>query len=108
MTDISKRVVFLVVAICAIVAALVVVFVRQAASQPVKNYEGYLAPVYSPDGQHVYFVVRQTRGSAKEKRTGDLFFRSSEYTVSVEKDTFSLNRLHVQSGQVKELIRLSP
>lgn len=47
-------------------------------------------------------------GTAKETRTGDFFFRSSKFDVFVAKDTFSLKRVHVQSGQVEELIRLSP
>ena len=109
MTHTSKRAVLSVVAICAVLAALVVAFVRGAVSQRgVKTHEGYFAPVYSPDGQHVYFVERRTMGTADETRSGDLFFSSSKYDVSVEKDTFSLKRLHVQSGKVEELIRLSP
>jgi len=94
MTHISKRAVLLVVVICAVLAALVVAFVRGAVSQRgVKTYEGYFAPVYSPDGQHVYFVERRTIGTADETWSGDLFFSSSKYDVSVEKDTFSLKRL---------------
>lgn len=98
---ISKRLVLAVVAICAVIAALVVVFVRGVVSQRgTKIYEGYYAPVYSTDGKHVFFVERRTSGTADETESGGLFFGSSKFDVFVEKDTFSLKRLHVQSGQV--------
>src|ERR671913_420252 len=109
MTNTSKITVLSGVAICILVATLVVAFVGEAVSQGgPKSYEGYFAPVYSSDGQHVYFVERRTSGTFKETRSGDFLFRSSTYDSLVEKDTLSLKRLHVQSGQVEELIRFSP
>ncbi|HEU4769995.1 MAG TPA: hypothetical protein VFS77_21695 [Pyrinomonadaceae bacterium] len=107
MTVTSKSIVISALAISALLAALVVVFVRGAVSQRgTTSYEGYFAPVYSPDGQHVYFVERRTTGTARETKGTDLFFSAPEFDVSVETDTFSLKRLHVESGQVEELTRL--
>ena len=109
MTKFWKSIVVSSVVACALLAVVAWVFVRGAMSQRgMKSYEGYFAPVYSPDGQHVYFVERRTSGTAKEKRTGDFFFGSSTFDVFTAKDTFSLKRLHVQSGQIEELVRLSP
>jgi hypothetical protein len=109
MTDFSKSIVLSSVVTCALLAVLAWVGLRGAVSQRgLEHYEGYFAPVYSPDGQYVYFIERQTSGTVKETRTGDFFFSSSEFDSFVAKDTFSLRRLHVQSGQVEELIRLSP
>lgn len=105
----SKSIVILSVVICALLGVLAWAFVRGASIQRgVESFEGYFAPVYSPDGQHVYFVERRTSGTVKEMRTGDFFFGSSKFDVFVAKDTFSLKRLHVQSGQFEELVRLSP
>ena len=109
MTNFSKTIVLSSAVICALLAVLAWAYVRGAVSRPgVENYEGYFAPVYSPDGQYVYFVERRTSGTAKETRPTDLFFSSPKFDVSVAKDTFTLKRLHVQSGQVEELVHLSP
>ena len=109
MTYHSKRIVLLSVVTCAVLAAVAWAFVRGALGLGgAETYEDYFAPVYSPDGQYVYFVERRVNGSAHETRRGDLFFSSSKYDVFVEKDTFTLKRLHVQSGQIEELVRLSP
>jgi hypothetical protein len=109
MTNFSKSIVISSVVTCALLAVLACSYVRGAMSQRgVESYEGYFAPVYSPDGQYVYFVERRTNGTTKETRAGDFFFSSSKFDVFVAKDTFSLNRLNIQSGQVEELIRLSP
>lgn len=72
-----------------------------------ESYEGYFAPVYSPDGQYVYFVERQTRGDARVTDVGG-FFSDAKYDVFVAKDTFTLNRLNLATGRVEELIRLAP
>ena len=72
-----------------------------------ESYEGYFAPVYSPDGQYVYFVERQTRGDARVTEMGGLF-SDAKYDVFVAKDTFTLNRLNLATGRVEELIRLAP
>lgn len=109
MTDLSKSIVLLSVVTCALLAVLAWACVRGAVSQPgVESYEGYFAPVYSPDGQHVYFVERRTSGTAEQTQAADFLFSPAKFDVFVAKDTFSLKRLHVQSGQVEELIRLSP
>ena len=107
MTNLSKSIVLLSVATLAVLAW---VYVRGAVSQRgVQSYEGYFAPVYSPDGQYVYFVERRTSGTAKETRKADFIFGgSSTFDVFVAKDDFSLKRLHVQSEEVEELVRLSP
>ena len=72
-----------------------------------ESYEGYFAPVYSPDGQYVYFVERQTRGDARVTEMGGLF-SDAKYDVFVAKDTFTLNRLNLATGRVEELVRLAP
>ena len=109
MTATSKSIVLSGVVVGALLAALVVVFVRGAMSQRRgTSFEGYFAPVYSPDGQHVYFVERGISGTLKQTKGTDLFFSSPEFDVFVETDTFTLKRLHVQSGQVEDLIRLAP
>jgi hypothetical protein len=106
MTYLSKSIVLLSVVMCGLLTWSCVL--RAMNQGAVETYEGYFAPVYSPDGQYVYFVERRTSGTAKETRPSDFFFSSSTFDVFVAKDTFSLKRLHVQSGQVEELIRLSP
>jgi hypothetical protein len=109
MTATSKSIVLSGVVIGTLLAAVVVVFVRGAVSQRGgTSFESYFAPVYSPDGQHVYFVERRLNGTFKQTKEADLFFSSPEFDVSVETDTFVLKRLNVQSGQVEELIRLAP
>ncbi len=108
MTATSKSIVLSAVVIGVLLAGLVVVFVRGAVSQRGgTSFEGYYAPVYSPDGQHVYFVERRISGTVKETKGADLFFSSPEFDVFVETDTFSLKRLHIQSGEIEELIRLA-
>lgn len=109
MTHLSKSIVLSSVVTCALLALLAWACVRGVVSQPgEESYGGYFAPVYSPDGQNVYFVERHTSGTAKVTRPTDLFFSAPKYDVFVATDTFSLKRLHVQSGQVEELVRLSP
>lgn len=109
MTATSKSIVISAVAICALLAALVVVFVRGAVSQRGgTSFEGYYAPVYSPDGQYVYFVERRITGTVKATKGADLFFSSPEFDAFVQTDTFTLKRLHFQSGQVEDLIHLAP
>src|SRR6476469_4410466 len=109
MTDFSKSIVLSSVVTCALVAVLAWVGLRGAVSQRgLEHYEGYFAPVYSPDGQDIYFVERRTSGTVEQTQPPDLFFSAPKFDVLVAKDTFSLKRLHVQSGQVEELIRLLP
>lgn len=74
MTDTSKTAVLSGVAICAVLATLVVVFVRGAMSQrAVKSVEGYFSPIYSPDGQYVYFLERSTSGTVEQTSAPDIF-----------------------------------
>jgi hypothetical protein len=102
----SKSIVLFGVVICALLAVMAWVFVRGAASQD--SYEGYFAPVYSPDGEHVYFIERRSSGTVRLTKPPDLFFSAPEYDVSVAKDTFILKRLHIASGQIEELVHFSP
>ena len=110
MTNLLKRIVVPGLVACAMLVVVAWVCVRRVVSQRgVRSYEGYFAPVYSPDGQYVYFVERRTSGIARPMGPWDLMSLSSpKFDVSVEKDTFSLRRLHVQNGQIEELMRLSP
>jgi hypothetical protein len=102
----SKSLVLFGLIVCAVFAVLAWTFVRGAASQD--NYEGYFAPVYSPDGKHVYFIERRSSGIVQMTKPPGLFLSAPEYDVSVAKDTFSLKRLHVASGQIEELVHFSP
>ena len=110
MIKLLKRIVLPGLVACAMLAVVAWVCVRRVVSQRgVQSYEGYFAPVYSPDGQYVYFIERRTTGIARE--TGPLDFMSlssPEFNVVVGKDSFSLRRLHVESGRIEELIRFSP
>ena len=97
MTNFSKSIVLSSVVTCALLAVLTWAFVRGAVSERgVETYEGYFAPVYSPDGQDIYFVERSTSGTVKQTEPPDLFFSAPKFDVFVAKDTFSLKRLHVQ------------
>ena len=93
----------------AVLALLVVLFVRQAVSQrSVSSDEGYYSPVYSPDGQYVYFIERRASGSVTQTRPADFLFSPAEYDVQVAHDTYILKRMHVQKGETEELRRLPP
>ena len=109
MSHTSKTTVIWGVVICVLLAALVVgVFVRGAMSQRgVKSDEGYFAPVYSPDGQYVYFLERSTSGTV-EQTSAPALFSPAKFDVQVAKDRFILKRLHVENGQIEELRRLPP
>lgn len=109
MIHFSKSIVITGLVLCGVLVTLAWFCVRRVVSQPeVETYEGYYAPVYSPDGQYVYFVERSVGGTATQTRPTDLFFSAPKFDVSVATDVFSLKRLHIQSGQVEELVRLSP
>jgi hypothetical protein len=107
MTSHWKSIVLLSVVTCALIAVIALAYVR-VSKGAVETYEGYFAPVYSPDGQYVYFIERRTSGTARQTNKTDFFFGSAKFDVSVAKDSFSLKKLHVQSGEVEELIRFSP
>ena len=102
----SKTIVLVAVVIFALLGVVAWVLVR-AAVGGVQTSEGYFAPVYSPDGQYVYFVERRTSGTVRRVGPIDLF-SPSKFDVQVAKDNFSLKRLHVQSSQVEELIGFTP
>ena len=109
MTGIRRIVVLLGVVMCATIAALVVVFVRGAVSQRgVQSSEGYFAPVYSPDGQYVYFIERSTSGIVKQTRSADIMFTPSKFDVQMVDDRFILKRMHVGTGQTENLRSLPP
>ena len=102
LSHISKGIVLLIAGVCAQIGGRVW-------GVGVHTYEGYFAPVYSPDGQYVYFVERRTTGTARLiEAPGWIFGGVAKFAVSVGKDTFSLNRLNVQSSQIEELIIFSP
>ena len=109
MTVHFKSFVFLMVGACGLIAALAWAGVRAISQHGEQTYEGYFAPVYSPDGQYVYFIERRSNGVVKQTSRPSLFLDGGpKFAVSVAKDAFSLKRLHVQSGQVEELTALSP
>jgi len=105
----SKRIALLIGGACALLTLLAWIGMRVVGQFGAQTYEGYFAPVYSSDGQYVYFAERRVSGTAKAtKDPGFVFGGAPTYGVSVTKDTFSLQRLNVQSGQIEELIALSP
>ena len=109
MNSMSKSIVLLIAGACALFVVLAWVGVRVLGQLGGQTYEGYLAPVYSPDGQYVYFIDRRVSGTSRvTENPGFVFGGSPTYAVSVAKDTFSLRRLNVQSGKVEELVALSP
>lgn len=108
MNRFTKIVVLLSVVLCVLLGAGVWVWgSRVMRLFRIRNYDGYHAPVYSPDGRYVYFVERNTRGTAMVTNVRDLL-SSPKYDVSVDKDTFTLKRLHIESGRIEELTHLSP
>ena len=101
-----KSIVFLGVVLCALLAVVAFVFVRAAVSDD--SYEGYFAPVYSADGEYVYYIERRSSGTVRMTMPPDIFFSAPKYEVSVAKDSFTLKRLHVSSGNMEELAQFSP
>jgi hypothetical protein len=109
MTNISKTAGLSSAAVCALLATLLVAFVQEAVSQRTsQTFEGYYAPVYSPDGQYVYFVERYTSAVVEQTKPPDIFSTPPQFDVQVTQDTFFLKRLHVTNGQIEELRRLPP
>jgi len=105
----SKSIVILSVVICAVFTVLVVAYVLGAVRQRgLDSDEGFFSPVYSPDGQYVYFIQRNTSGTVVVTKPADLLFSPAELDVSVAKDSFVLKRMHVENGQTEELRRLPP
>ena len=103
----SKRTVLAAVAICAL-GVVAVVFVRGVMSQrTAKTYQAYFAPVYSPDGQYVYFIERSATGTLEQTGPSDIL-TPPRFNVSVARDTFMLKRIHVANRQIEELSRLPP
>lgn len=100
----------LIVGVCILlVAVLTWIGVRVVGQRGVQTYEGYFAPVYSPDGQYVYFVERRTSGTARQTSKPSIMLDAPpKFDVSVASDMFSLKRLHVQSGKIEELVTLPP
>ena len=68
MMVLPKSLVLSIVAGCALLGVLALFWVRRAESQTKQSYVGYFAPVYSPDGQYVYFVERSTRVRLRKHR----------------------------------------
>lgn len=92
--------------ICALLAVVALVLVRAAVSQD--SYEGYFAPVYSADGEFVYYIERRSSGDVRMTTPPDIFFSAPKYNVSVAKDSFTLKRLHIRSRKIEELAQFSP
>jgi hypothetical protein len=61
----SRSIVLLIIGACALFAVVAWVGVRVVGQFGVQTYEGYLAPVYSADGQYVYYVERRVSGTAR-------------------------------------------
>ena len=108
MTNTFTSVILSGVLICAVLVAVVVVFVRGAGSQHgVHSDQGYFSPIYSRDGKYVYFIERSTSGTVEQTSVPDLF-SPPKFDVQVAKDSFILKRMHVESGRIEELRRLPP
>ena len=105
----TKGIAILILAIGFVLTVATWALVRVTASFfGTESHEYYFAPVFSPDGQYVYFVERRVSGDVRLKEPGDLFFSAPKYDVTVAKDSFSLKKLHLQSRQVEELIGFTP
>lgn len=102
----SKSIVLLGLVIVVLFAAVAWTLVRGGRRQ--ESFEGYFAPVYSPDGQQVFFVERRSHGTVRQTQAPDLFFNPAHYDVFVAKDTFTLKRLDLQSGQIDDLVQFAP
>jgi hypothetical protein len=106
MAYLTKGITVSLVVACALTGVLGWFVVKRAQSQA--GYTAYYDPVYSPDGQYVYFVERRTNAKVKKTSDAGLFFEGAKFDVAVANDTFSLKRLQVQSGEVQDLIHLAP
>ena len=91
----SKR--FLLLFATVFVLVLVVLFYSQ-----VQEHEGYFSPVYSPDGNTVHFIHRESQGLVMG--FGWEFFTTPAH-VFVWRDRFSLRKLDPESGRVDILHR---
>ena len=89
-----------VIVLCILAAVVVLVGTTR-----IQDHEGYFSPVYSADGQFVYFIGRHTRGLV----TGwgwESF--SPPAHVFVWHDRFSLSRLELETGEVEVVTTLPP
>lgn len=68
-----------------------------------ESYTGYFAPVYSPDGLYVYYVVRDTRG--RINGPGMEFF-TPPAEVRVDADLFTIHRMNLSTGQDQTIASL--
>jgi hypothetical protein len=59
-------------------------------------YTGYFAPIFSPDGRDVYYVVRDTRG--RINGPGMEFF-TPPAEVRVDADLFTIHRIDLATGR---------
>ena len=71
----------------------------------VQTHDGFFSPVFGPDGRHVYFIGRHTRGLVAG--FGWEFFSPPAH-VFVWTDRFSLQRLSLATGEVDVLAPLPP
>ena len=70
----------------------------------IERHQGYFAPVWDADGQHIYVIERDTRGLIWG--LGWEFFTppANSYVIS---DRFVLGRLNIASGKLERLERFS-
>ena len=90
---------FLMLGAVLFLAVIVLVFSQ------VRSHEGYFSPVYSPDGNAVYFIHRESQGLVTG--LGWEFFSPPAH-VFVWSDRFSLRKLDTASGQIDILHRWPP
>ena len=71
----------------------------------IQRHEGYFSPVFSPDGRHVYFLTRETRGVVTGLGWESL---TPPAHVFVWSDQMSLRRLDVADGELEVVASLGP
>ena len=69
----------------------------------IQRHEGYFSPVFSPDGRHVYFLTRETRGVVTGLGWETL---TPPAHVFVWSDQMSLRRVDTAGGEVEVLTSL--
>jgi hypothetical protein len=69
-------------------------------STQIQEHRGYFSPVFSPDGRHTYFLVRQTKGLVTG--FGWEFFSPPAH-VFVWSDRFTLQRMPFGGGETQVL-----
>lgn len=89
------------------VALIVAGFSSGCSEKPLfgsESYIGYFAPIYSPDGRFVYYVVRDTRG--RINGPGMEFF-TPPAEVRVDADLFTIHRIDLETGRDQTIASIS-